>query len=236
MPKLDDFWIDGEMASAVGIMLQKEFSFEGAQPNVETVTVPGRNGDILYFDGSFSNVKGTASCFCVGKNATRVMTAINAWLMKSAEYRRLETLQEYDFFRLARLVRAGNMNARLGQVNEFTLEFDCKPQKFYKSGLDPVSFADDGSLINLTAFMALPLITVHGSAAEGSVTIGNKTLMFSNCNEITVDSEKMRAWHGSENASGMISGDFPVLGPGENQIQISGGVSSVEITPRWWTI
>lgn len=241
MPDLhDDFLLDGDRASDLGIRFQREIEFEGAEPNVEAISVPGRNGDILYFDGSYKNVKGLADCFCLRPDAARVTTAINAWLLKSTEYRKLETKSEPDYFRMARIVRAGKINPRLGYLNPFELEFDCKPQKYLKDGMMPIDFSANSVLINTFPFPAKPLIYISGTSASGTVTVGGETISLSDCDNVVVDCETLRAYKQSgitpTSLITLTSGNFPVLNPGTNNVQFTGAVSKLTIIPRWWTI
>ena len=47
--------------------------------------------------------------------------------------------------------------------------------------------------------------------------------------------------HNAYNASGfcnetILSDDFPELPEGKTQIAWTGGITAVEVTPRWWTL
>lgn len=58
-------------------------------------------------------------------------------------------------------------------------------------------------------------------------------------NKVTLDSELQDAYDGTVNKNSSIilnGGEFPSLEPGDNDITFSGGVTEVEITPRWWTV
>lgn len=230
----DNFWLDGENAASFGIRLQREVEFEAAEPNVETVKVPGRNGDLHYFDGAFENIKGTASCYCLDKDVSLITTSVNAWLMKSLDYRRLETLIEPQFFRLARVTHGATLKPRLNKLNAFDIEFDCKPFKYYKSGEEAKTFTEAGTITNPSAFAALPLIVVHGSGS-GTVTINGSTLTLTDCNEVTLDCETKDAYKGTTNKNSTVSGTYPTL-EGTSEVSFTGGVTRLTITPRWWTL
>ena len=235
MYKFDDFWLDGESACSLGIRLQKEITFSAPSPRVESISIPGRSGNLLIPDGSFENVVGTAECFCTDKNVTAVMTAVNAWLMRSVEYRRLETLNEPDFYRLARLTRGAELEPRLNHLNPFTLEFDCKPQKYYKSGEWPLEYtAKNKKLYSPSPFPALPLITITGTG-NGTITINGVVITMSECNGVTLDCESKEATVNGASVNSRISGTYPTLGE-ENTITWSGGITALEIVPRWWTL
>lgn len=235
MAKLDDFWLDGEAASDHGVVCQKTITFDAPEPQVENIRIAGRSGDIIYWDGSYRNVRGKARCYCLDTDVPRVMEAVNAWLMKSADYRRLETLHDREFFRMARLVRGAAWDARLGILNPFELEFDCDPRKYYRSGERGVELDTSGTTIyGPSSFPAKPLITVHGSSS-GTLTVGSVTLTLTNCDELVLDCEKQDATRNGENANGAVSGSWPVLGA-ETEISWTGGVTGVTVVPRWWSL
>ena len=62
----DNFWLDGVDAASKKIVLQKEIEFEPAEPVTESFKVPGKDGEIVYYDGSYNNVRGLASCYVLG--------------------------------------------------------------------------------------------------------------------------------------------------------------------------
>ena len=54
---------------------------------------------------------------------------------------------------------------------------------------------------------------------------------------LTLDCELQDAYKGLENHNADISApEFPVLEAGENRIGWTGGVTHIEIIPRWWTL
>ena len=94
-----------------------------------------------------------------------------------------------------------------------------------------------GVLYNPTGFAALPKITVHGSGS-GSVRIGERALVINQITDAMVlDSETQNAYAGTANLNGVIEADeFPVLVRGDNVLYLTGGITSVDIVPGWWTL
>lgn len=234
MHEHDDFYLDGDSAKSFGIILQREMSFTAAEPRVESVDVAGRNGAILLSDGSFDNIRGTAECYCLDEDVAYVVTAINTWLMKSTVYRRLETLVEPEYFRMARLLHGADIDPRLNHINAFTLEFDCKPQKFLKYGEEEIVIDSAVSIINPTGFDAFPIIITRGSGS-GTVTINSRTISTTNCNGLTIDCEEKDATRNGTNANATMSGTYPIL-EAENEISFTGGITGITLIPRWWTL
>ena len=54
---------------------------------------------------------------------------------------------------------------------------------------------------------------------------------------ITLDSDTENAYKGTTNLNSKVTiPDFPELVPGDNEITWTGGITSAQITPRWWTL
>ena len=67
MRQHDLFWLDDICCEDVGLRLQGPVSFSAPQAKVDTLSVPGRNGDIHFFDGSYANISGSARCFALAQ-------------------------------------------------------------------------------------------------------------------------------------------------------------------------
>ena len=122
------------------------------------------------------------------------------------------------------------------RAGECKIQFDCMPQRFLKSGETTVTKTANGYITNPTQFRALPLIVVYGSGS-GTLTVGDYMVEISEIGtSVTLDCEIMRAYNGNTPRDSTITGTFPALAPGRNNIRFDGGVTRVDITPRWWTI
>ena len=73
-------------------------------------------------------------------------------------------------------------------------------------------------------------------AERTTLTVNGTTLTLSNVDNLTLDCRDEEAWSGSTNRNSTVTGSYPALGAGENEISWTGGISAVEITPRWWTL
>ena len=75
-------------------------------------------------------------------------------------------------------------------------------------------------------------------SGKGTVTVGGRTVTLSKITSgMILDSLTQNAYLGSSNLNGDISAaEFPVLLPGESAISFTGGVTALDIVPRWWTL
>lgn len=230
----DNFWLDGEDAKTYGIVLQKEIEFSEAEPVTESVKIAGKDGEMVYYDGSYKNVKGVAKCYVLGEEAAFMLTNVNAWLLSKTGYRRLQTLHEPHFYRLARVVRGAKLDHRLNMLNGFNVEFDCNPYKYFLSGEEAIAISESATIESPTPFTSLPLIVTHGSGS-GTLTVNGNAFLMTDCNETVIDSEKRKAYRGTTNMNSTVSGIFPTLGK-TNTISFTGGITSITLTPRWRSI
>lgn len=226
------FYLDGEDSRDRGIYLGGPVQIGGAQPIVDTVNVPGRNGELVIYDGGYKNVSFSVQCFIHGRTVGTDLSDVIRWAVKPG-YRRLEFPWE-DGYRMGYITTGPETEARAKILRTFELEFSCKPQVFTYEGERVIKMTEGGSLYNQW-MPSLPKITVYGSGA-GSLTVGDVTVTLKNIDEyITLDSDIQDAFRGATNKNSTITApEFPVLQTGDNTISWSGGVTSVEILPRWW--
>lgn len=233
----ETFYLDGIDARSAGIQLQAPIEFSEAVPVVEAQTIPGRNGDLIFYTGSYENRSGGASCFCLQKNVVEALNVAGRFLMSKNWYRRLETSDDTDHFWMARVENSPQISQRLRTLAPFEIGFDCKPQRFLKSGETAVSFFQNGTIENVYGQNALPLITVYGDG-DGVLTIGNHTVSIESMGGVLyLDSETQNAYNNDGNQNTKINApEFPIIEPGDNVVSFQGGITSIEIVPRWWEI
>lgn len=236
----ENFFYAGLNALSNGICLQKPITFTGAEPDVETIHVPGRNGDLSIYTGAYKNRKGTAECYCIRgyhqRDVEQVVTMATAMLLGKKGYNRLECTNDPTHYWMAKVVNGPQIEDRLRTLNPFTVEFDCMPQRFLKSGETAVKVANGSTILNPTAFSALPLIRIKGTGA-GRLQIGEYVVEIKSLDgDITLDSDIQNAYSGTTNLNSTISApEFPELMAGLNEISFTGNWT-VELIPRWWTL
>ena len=234
----ETFYLDGVDALSVGIHLQKPINFSDPVPVCEVESIPGRNGDLVYETGAFENRTGIASCYALLKESVELsIRTANKFLLSKRGYRKLETSDDPEHYWMARVENGAGIEQRLRTLSTFELSFDCKPQRFVKSGLQKIKMTKSGALYNQYGFNALPIIIVYGNG-DGVLSVGDKTIKILSMKDVIyLDSETQNAYNESGNQNKKIDAPvFPVLTDGENEIRWSGGVEMVEIVPRWWEL
>ena len=202
----------------------------------EKISVVGRNGDLLIEQDAYENVMQRYDIY-VSAEKPRLPTishTVAEWLMVKG-YQRLEDSYWLDTFRLASYTGGAEISNILNRFGRATIEFDCKPQRFYKSGDFFVDLENGGTLLNPSPYTAKPILVVQGSGS-GTITAGDNTITLTDCDNITIDCDIMQVYQGTTNKNRTASGAFPVLPAGQTEITWTGGVTGISLKPRWWTL
>lgn len=230
------FIIDGIKSKDLGLYISGSGTFDSPERDYDKVSVPGRNGDLIFDNGRYKNITLKYPAF-VRRQFGRNSEAIRAWLLGTQGYRRIEDTYHPDEYRMG--IYSGRVDFDVRELNtsgETDLKFDCMPQRWLKSGEEKIEITETTVLKNPTGFSAQPLIRVYGS---GTITVGDDVIRLENVNGyVDIDSETENAYSGTQNMNKNIyfeSGDFPVLHEA-TKISFSDGISKVEIKPRWWRI
>ncbi len=235
------FWFNGTCSMDFGIIASGEKTFNAPERDVEKISVPGRNGDLVIDKECLKNIQ-IQYQVAIFRDFTSSALAAKAWLLSNKGYKRLTDSYNPEYFRMAVFAGPVDFDVKLlNRTGEATLTFDCKPQLYARVGEMPISFDKGTTLYNAYGFPALPIIKVYGTG-DGTVTVGGITVKLKGLSgEITLDCEMQNAYREAggvlENMNTHIyAPEFPALTPGPNKISWSGGVEKLEITPRWWTI
>jgi phage-related protein len=214
-------------------------TFNSAEKDYSKVSVPGRNGDLVFFNKRYKNVIIPYRAILID-NYDEHTENVRSWLLSAAGYCRLEDTYHPNEFRMANFSGPIDFDTQMLEAGETTLNFDCKPQRWLKSGEQPIFIAanHNRSIINPTLFEAKPVLRVYG---HGQFNIGTGVISISESDAtyIDIDCDIMDCYEGVINRNNEVSvSKWPVLVPGSNSIIISEGsnISSIYVTPRWWMI
>lgn len=203
-----------------------------------TIThIPGRNGDIIQDNGCYKNVERTyeVSFDAPNEDFATYANAVSAWLHSTTGYARLEDSYEPNYYRMATYQESNIFENLYNQAGTATIVFECKPQRFLKTGDNTITIQNSLTIMNPTGFEAYPLFKVTGTS--GVLTVNGNSITFSSIDDfVMLDCELQDAYKETTNKNSTVSGTFPVLKPGSNTISWTGDISSVTMKPRWWTI
>ena len=227
----------GRSSADFGVIISGESTWRKPSPKTERLSIPGRNGDIVTFTGSYENVDISYRCG-IGRHFDEKYTAFINYLLSVRGYARLEDSYHPDVYRLAVFDATDDpLPGTLYRSGEFEVNFSCKPQSFLKSGERAVTFSANGTIYNPTLYASKPLLRVFGA---GEFTIGGDTVTITAADTYTdLDCELEDAYKGTTNCNGnvILSGDhFPTIPAGTQGVTLGSGITKIEIIPRWWRL
>ena len=151
---------NGINTASYRIRVSGEHTFGSPERDETTVSVPGRNGDVVLDNGRWKNRTIGFDC-SIAKDFYGNFEAFRQEITAAHGYHRLESTYHPDEYYIARLAGAiePEMNVALN-VGSFSLTFDRKPQRFLKRGEIPVGENGENSvtLNNPTPYTARPLL------------------------------------------------------------------------------
>jgi phage-related protein len=238
------FEYKGIRSCDLGLRIQEKEVFSGPQYELNFDEIPGRDGDVIRSGGRFPNVQVTYSVFLPAKTISELsakIMAVKAWLYSDLDqYHELLDTYNPNFTRKAVFSGKLDIEDELNRIGVFTISFSCRPFQYSVGGTVQECVTGD-TIFNPYPFASKPYIKVYGKG-PGSMTIQaashNESWSFESIDGyLEIDSEQMNFYKGTEPKNDTVTGTgFPALYPGDNAITLSGGITKIEIEPRWMTI
>lgn len=201
---------------------------------VEFFSIPGRNGDLSISKEKFANLTKSVNCF-IREDFVKNYSALMDYLYSVEGYGKIEYDAEPDVYLLGQFVDAiAPQTGAFLKYGSFTLNFNCQPQKWLKSGDIGIPITNTTMMINPSRQVAKPLIECVGT---GTITINDSEITLNaNTSVVWIDCDLEDAYEGTinRNPNITVTGGFPRL-IDENTVSVS-GFTSVKLYPRWWKI
>ncbi len=123
-----------------GVFLTGSGTFSAPERAVELIPVEGRNGDLVIDGGRWNNIEVEYPAN-IPSGFDGKMSAFRAAICRKIGYQRLEDTYHPDEYRVGVLTMGIQPEmSPLNRGGDFTLTFNCKPQRFLKSGDIPLQF------------------------------------------------------------------------------------------------
>ena len=223
------------------LYLSRPGVYDSPAADVESTSVPGRNGDIISENARagrrrYQNVDIKYEAFFFNGLPAKT-AAVKSWLLSPVGYQKLQDTYDPDFFRMAVCTEAMEFDVTAQKAAKMDLVFNCKPQRWSVEGQRTVRLESRSNLMNPFAFPAQPIFKVYGDSG-GVLYVGDESITIHSIKDyVLLNCET----HNAYNAGGfcnetILSDDFPELPAGKTQIAWTGGITAVEVTPRWWTL
>lgn len=172
------------------IWLSGEGTFAAPERDVKKVSVPGRNGDLMIDGGKWENIDVTYPAY-IHTDFFNKFEEFRKEICRKRGYQRLEDTYHPDEFRMGILTDGLNPNnfVNFYRSGQFDITFNCKPQRFLKSGEQPIQILSPLVFTNTWSTMRLPIyddlkITAH-SADTLSITVRTYDSSMTEVRELT---------------------------------------------------
>lgn len=232
------FSFAGRLSTEFGAYVTDAGVQDSPKKRYEQIKVKGRNGDLMIDLDSYDNLTLEYPAV-IPEDFDVNFAALRSFLLSQNGYQRIEDEFHPNEYRLGMFTDAvkPKLPSLKWQYGTFTLKFNCKPQRYLKSGEMEIEFTADGDMYNETQFTAKPLVRVYGTGIFG---IGNQIVQITEADEYTdIDCEAMECYKGTTNCNNkvnLLSGKFPELYSGQNGVVLGTGITKIVLTPRWWTL
>lgn len=179
-PNHKAFTFDGTSSRNYGVYITGEAVFNAPQRDVQMVDIPGRNGAYALDKGNFNNITVKYPASIVADNATDFAEAVSDlrnFLCSKTGYCRLEDEYNPDEYRMAIYKSGLEVSHDMLTAGEFDITFECKPQRWLKSGETAVTLVSGNDITNPTLFDAHPQLQVYG---YGDINVGGDVISVDN--------------------------------------------------------
>lgn len=233
----------GDVNSAdYGMILTDIHIWKSPEPVYTAFSVPGRNGNLVQSEHCWRNVPIRYKFVIPAAFQDRYDDFINAVAVKDG-YQRIWDSLNPELYREGQILTSidPQMIDR-NEIGQLELTISCKPQRFLLSGQRAVRFDASPVYLENNWQAAKPLIKIYGNGL-GNLHIGSCTVEVKSLQDhLYLDCDLMDAYRQTgagapENAnSTVLAPEYPVLAHGTTMISWDGGITAVEITPRWWKL
>jgi len=214
------FIYNGINSKDMGVVLKALPPITRPKKRIETITVPGRNGNLYIDENSYEPIIISLECTLKKDVDPRKITE---WLV---EFGTITFSDELDKFYNAVIINSIPLSRIFRVYREFIIQLELQPIALSNTQYARNFSGTESQTLELDCTATVyPYIKVMGSG-EVQLTINNKTCIV-NIDEsyIELDSELQNAYKVNKSKNNMMNGEFPTLEPGENTIQITGNAS-----------
>lgn len=236
--------------SGDGAFVWGEGQYSAPTRSVDFIEVPGRNGDLLIDNGSYTNTKAVYRVI-ITKNVMENVDRLKYLLYSQKGYQKLYDSDLKGLYRMACFCGGFDLTSIRGGV--VYIEFECKPYKYDINGETPLVFdlipGEDEFVTVLNPYFetAKPIIKLYGNG--GPFMFGDRLVQIVDRGEghIIIDTDSMNAYSFSNpndensekiNRNKDVSDlEFPLKQGSSNfWFGQESFYTKLEIVPRWVTI
>lgn len=206
----------GDTFFSKGVIIENIPTITKPMKRMTQYTIPGRNGVLNVDEGTYETI--ALSLNCHFKDGDANIHTLNSWLDGYGQLS-LDGIKYYEG-----IINNNIPYEQITNFKKFQINFLLNPiQKKVLPTTEVIDTTQATSYIEVGGNAnAYPTITIEGTG-QLIVRINETTFTLDNTDgEYILDSEAKEIIHNNQSAMSIMSGDFPYLIPGENEIFISG--------------
>lgn len=233
---MGSFTFNGVSSTTHGLRVTSDYVINSTGNDVETVSVPGRDGDLLISKNRLKSVTIELPCTVLSsRKLTDAESDISNWLNVDG-YKDLTLSWDPDFIYRSAFIETFEIASLMRQFGKVKLNFLTYPVKFYKQGRTTQTLSNGATVNGIGNVNAKPIITLVGSG-DCTLTInGRKTKLRAVQNTITLDMQARQVFSGNLPAWDKVvrapQYQMPYLDAGRNLISWDGDFT-VKMAPYW---
>lgn len=171
---------DNKTSREFGVYITGEAVYNAPERDVEMITIPGRNGSFALDNGRFQNIEVSYPAGIFAETESDFAQAVSDFrnfLCSKKGYCRLTDEYNPSEYRMAVYKSGLEVDPAQLRAGEFTITFECKPQRWLTSGETATAVASGGTVTNPTLFESSPLLEVVG---YGDITVNSSDITIEN--------------------------------------------------------
>lgn len=130
----------GLNSSDFGVWISGEGTYNAPERSYESISVPGRNGDLIIDNGKWNNIVVTYPAY-IEAGFKDKFADFRAAFCRLTGYQTLEDTYHPDEYRMGMFINGLTVEpGQFSRDGRFEISFNCKPQRFLKSGTVPAQY------------------------------------------------------------------------------------------------
>lgn len=173
---LNSFTFNGRTSTEFGIKVERMPTLNRSARKFRAASVPGHNGNIYELQDAFEEVVQPYQIFAGDRNSNAVtnFSTIAEWLHSADGYAVLTDTYDPTHYREAIFVDSMDVESEWHTLGRTTINFRCRPEHYIVT--NPITVTSGGSVMNPTAHIALPKITLTGSGKANLVDVTGRDI------------------------------------------------------------
>lgn len=227
---------NGIRTDRLDIYVSSDDIYIAPKPHIDRFKIPGRNGDLATFDGTYDNASIKYQCWTYSEfySKNELYEILKNTYQKTIGFSKLIDSEDANYYKLAILSDKIEFSHKLHNVFVFDLEFEILPYKYQIIGDNEIAVTSNTTIKNPQQYASNPTITVYGSGSV-SFSVNETTYTVNNVTDyVTLNSELLETYRDTVSKnSDKVGYYYPIFNPGDNIINLGENVTELRIKPRW---